>query len=108
MTQDICTLRGHGVGTVSRKGQVLGPLQLQQRQDSVVGGNYGRNPRGASIPGPVTKKLPQGREGTELGKEKKHPEFSAKGVSKIFIQDEMCSYLCTTRFPPQWRALSIG
>lgn len=38
--------------------------------------------------------------------EKKQPELSDEGVLKILIQDEMCSCLCTTHFPPQWRALS--
>ena len=31
---------------------------------------------------------------------RKEIEFSAKGVSQILIQDEMCSCLCTTNFPP--------
>lgn len=78
-------------------------------------GNYRRNPRGASKPGPRAKKVCHGKEGTKRPKEKKEKkgkkepakEFSATGALKILIQDEMRSCLCTTNFPPKCRALSV-
>ena len=70
-------------------------------------GDYRRS-LGASKPGPLPRRSPVGGRGNtaKRGRETAK-EFSAKGVSEILIQDEMCSCLCTTHFPPKWRVLSI-
>ena len=63
--------------------------------------DYRRDPLEATKTGPIAKKIPHGREEVECRKEKKQPEFSAKGMLQILIEDEMCSCLCTTNFPPK-------
>lgn len=88
------------------KGQAWGNCSFnkgQRRTD--LEGKDRRKPQSLA-PLPRTSPLPMAGRGTKLGKEKKQPELSNKRAPKILIRDEMCSCLCTTHFPPQWRALS--
>lgn len=106
--EDVFTRRGCG-GRCAQEGTGLGATaaSTKAREGPAMEGMTGETLVGlpSLAPLPRTSSHP-GREGTEHGKERKQPELSNEGVLKILIQDEMCACLCTTHFPPQWRALS--
>lgn len=109
LTWQLLLFRGCGEGTGHRKGQGWEGRSRSRWARAAgasirQGNDWRREMIGETLMGPqslapLPRKFPV--EGRRRNAAKKQPGFSAKGVSPILIEDEMCSCLCTTNFPPK-------
>lgn len=100
------SLQGLRGGRCAGRGQVWGSCRFHKGRNNRAG-KLQEKPSWGLQAWPPRQENPRGREGAPHGKERNQPESPAKGVLRIFIRDETCSCLCTTHFPPKWRALSL-